>query len=1390
MRSRLIRLFSWGKGLRLLLQLTAVLLLVFWLLVGAAAATFHWLIVPRAPLWRDDVAQVLSRTLAAPVTLEGLRAFSDEGVPTIEFSGLRIRDARGESALLVQHGRASLSARSLLNLGFDSLQLRGLALRVERDAGGQWRVGGVALTPGAQAQPTWFMNWLFQQSHARLDEAELRWRDDWWAAQQGLRRTPTLTLTGVRAVLRNDGRRHRWRVDATPSVAPEQVWTLRADLKSPSLSRAVGDWRQWSGQVFAHAAGVDLNLLTQHLDARTLLGVQSASGRGDWRAWVDVQRGQVQGVTNDWALTDVSTRLRKDLQPLALQHLGGRLTLYRPQGGWRVETQGLQFETADGLRWPGGDLQWRWQAGDDSRPEENQFTATDMDLGAMTAVALRLPLPESIAQPWRAWRPQGRVDSVQLSWQGPIDAPQHFQAKGSLRELSVQAGELPRDAQPGVLARPGVRGLNLRFEANERGGKASAQMTGGWWWLPGVWDDPEVAVTHLQSELSWAPVKGAWQVRARQLAFRNPDLEANGEVTWTEGPGSGLLDLRLQASRANLGRLGRYLPRVTAASARRYVTQAVQAGTGREVHVRVQGAVDEVPFARPGSGVFQISGRIEGARLDVAPKALSGKTWLRLKDLNARYTQDGVSLRLDDVQARWDGQEAVRITQGEAVITDLMGSPQLSVKAQASGPLQTWLTGVESSALRAMTGGALEGVRATGQGALQLDLAWALLGKDDPQVRGQFDVSRANVQWAPEWPMATGVSARVDFDGQGVRVQAQAAQAVGGAARVQAKIGPQGGWQAQVQGRYTAQALRDWPMLHMAKPWLGAVSGAGDFSFNAQKAVGQAMQWDVAAGLQGVSLAWPAPLNKAAEADWQFDWKEAGGQTHVRLGPKTAPILRAQLQRDAAPWRGQVALGRTAAQAPAQPFGRGMLWSVQLRQLDVDAWQSVWDAAQQAAKATAPLTRTNATSATPAPWLPTRVQAQVGALRLGGWDFHDLQLDAMPDARDWRADVQARELAGWLRLESANAQAPQGRIVARFDRLGLSSSAVQQVESNLTGQPRELPALDIEVKQFELKGRNWDRVSLLARNEVVQRNGRRLVQWRLERLSAEMPEATLSAKGLWAPVDIDLMAAAQGLWRRTQLDVNLTIRDSGALLARFEMPGVVKAGAGVLSGQVSWQGSPLNFDKKSLGGYLTLDVGRGQFLKADPGIAKLLGVLSLQSLPRRLLLDFRDVFNEGFAFDSVKGRAQIDAGVLFTRDLAMRGPAAAVLIEGRANVIAETQDLQVLVLPQLDAGTLSLWAGLANPVVGLATYVAQKMFGNALAKANVQAMHITGSWADPKVENVDTGAVQNPAPVRSVAAPAPLTPTPTPVPPAAATPVVPPLGDPAMPALKSLTREQ
>jgi uncharacterized protein YhdP len=343
----------------------------------------------------------------------------------------------------------------------------------------------------------------------------------------------------------------------------------------------------------------------------------------------------------------------------------------------------------------------------------------------------------------------------------------------------------------------------------------------------------------------------------------------------------------------------------------------------------------------------------------------------------------------------------------------------------------------------------------------------------------------------------------------------------------------------------------------------------------------------------------------------------------------------------------------------------------------------------------------------------------------------------------WRANLDARELNGYLEYRQPSGPG-EGRVYARLARLTLAPGVDRDVEALLNEQPASIPALDIVVDDFELRGKRLGRVEVEAINRsaspVAREAGVR--EWRLNKFNMITPEAVLTATGNWVSVNAQNGAAVgtssrtASARRRTVMNFKLDIADGGELLTRLGMPGVVRRGRGKMEGQVAWIGSPITLDYPSMNGAFTVNVENGQFLKADPGIAKLLGVLSLQSLPRRLTLDFRDVFSEGFAFDFLRGDVAIEQGIATTNNLQMKGVNAAVLMEGRADIARETQDIKVVVVPEINAGTASLIASVINPAIGIGTFLAQMFLRRPLTEAATQEFHIDGAWADPKITKV------------------------------------------------------
>ena len=346
--------------------------------------------------------------------------------------------------------------------------------------------------------------------------------------------------------------------------------------------------------------------------------------------------------------------------------------------------------------------------------------------------------------------------------------------------------------------------------------------------------------------------------------------------------------------------------------------------------------------------------------------------------------------------------------------------------------------------------------------------------------------------------------------------------------------------------------------------------------------------------------------------------------------------------------------------------------------------------------------------------------------------------------RETLVDIDSPRLAGqvkWIPSRATNtgrAKSSQGArptsavLQARLQRLWIDRS---RSEGDDSGQARssdqiaqDWPTVDLSVDDFRVGERAWGKLEVQAAPVAATRS------WEILRFAMTNPDAQLTGQGQWAM----LGPSGRGPRRsRTALDVELQVKNGGALLKRSGYPNVVRDTSGKIDGRLNWPGSPLDFAGANLSGNLSLNLEQGQFLKAEPGIARLVGVLNLQSLPRRIKLDFRDVFSEGFTYERIRGNLEFDNGQASSTNLRIIGVQASVLLEGSANIRSETQDIRVLVLPEVNAGLASLgYAALVNPAVGLGAFIAQYILRNPVRELLSYEYRVTGAWDDPKVESV------------------------------------------------------
>ncbi len=1358
-RRPLRALLRFGLGL---VVVAASLCLTLWL-------TLYWGILPRIEQWRPQIEAQASRALGIPVRIGAIRAESSGWVPGFELRDVTLLDADQRAALQLPRVVATLAPSSLLalELRFDQLLIEGPQLEVRRDTNGRIFVAGLDMSAGG-ADDGALRDWFFRQHEFIIRDGSLYWTDE-------QRDAPTLALTNVQFALRNGLLHHELRLDATPDDPWGDRFSVRGRFTQPLLARP-GELKRWSGTAFVDLPRADVKELRRYV----ALPFELNEGDGALRAWIELDHGRLKSGTVDLALRAVAMRLSSNAEPLVVEQVQGRLAARRDEQGVAIALQNFGFLTGDGVRWPQGDLSLAWKQREGQAVSGGEFSAQRLDLDVMAQIAGRLPLGDALRRLLAELNPHGIVTGLAASWSGPLDAPTKYQAKAQFSGLSLAARP---SAEAGSVGRPGLRNATLQVSASEAGGQARLDIADGSLEFPGVFDEPEVDFASLVAQLAWtitprgAGVPPQVSVSVKDVRFANADAQGELSASWGTGPGEGfgrggrlpgVFELNGRVAKGDAAKVPRYLP-LHLADTRSYLGRAIRGGAVRDASFRVKGDLWDFPYYGARSardGEFRITGRVEGATFDYVPsepahneKPAWTSPWPAFTQVAGELVIDRSTLEIREARAQLGG---VAISQVNGGFRSLADKPVLALDGVARGPLADMLRFVNATPVGQWTGGALAKASASGNAELKLGLALPIRELATSTVKGSLALAGNDLRFTPDTPLLAGAKARIEFTHKGVTVSGASAKLLGGDASFDGSTQPDGSLRFSGQGTATAEGLRRatelGPLARLASHFSGQTPYKASLGF-----VHGLPELSITSSLAGLASDLPVPLRKAAETPLPLRYQTslaadtpAGASPRDTLRFELGSLVQAQYQRELAADGPRVLRGGIGINEEAPTPASGVRVNANLAALPLDAWEGVLGrlvgspatGGKDAAKDTGDL----------GGYLPTQIALRAQTLDTSARQFNRVVIGASQEDGRWRANVEADQFGGYVEYRPARAGAASaaGRIYARLARLSLPKSDVAQVETLLDQQqPSSVPSLDIVIDDFELRGKKLGRVEVDAVNRIAGEGRDAVREWRLNRLALITPEAQLVGSGQWAEVGGTFMTvpgAAATVRRRAVLDFKLDIGDAGALLERLGTGKAVRGGKGQLAGQVAWLGSPLSLDYPTLSGNVAVAIESGQFLKAEPGAARLLSVLSLQSLPRRLVLDFRDVFQEGFAFDALTGDLKIAQGVASTNNLRMRGVQAAVLMEGQADIARETQDLRVIVVPEINAGTASLAYAAINPAVGLGTFLAQVFLRRPLTAAGTREFHVSGSWEDPKVEKVER---KPDAPVPDIDVPAP-----------------------------------
>jgi len=1063
-------------------------------------------------------------------------------------------------------------------------------------------------------------------------------------------------------------------VEAEIHLPPE--FGEEAEL-SASIDGDVADPRSWDGDFEGTLSGV----APQGWLASLLLSGTQLRATG-----MDLE---IAGALRSGRLARAQAQLQADAMVIAR---GGRAhqvkdmeidsTLATDGRGWRLELGRFELDGEPQLR---GGLRYERLAPDSY---ELDFDFDELLLDRLTpwlAYLRAAPLALRRAAPLH-----GRVEGAVLRLQRAGESL-HYSLRADLQGLGLQG-------DPAL----GFQGFNGAISATEAGGRLQLAGTPLKLRLPRVMA-AELPFDAVNGELHWARSAAGWSLEAPTLTWKLGHARGNGSLQLdlpTDRAQSPQIDLAMALSADDVTALKPYMPLHWGAPLKDWLSRAVVAGRVPRGALSIRGPLADFPFHQRRSGEWKLDLDVAGGRLAFSPD------WPAVDKLAAHLAFRGNSLSITSDAASLSGNHVERV---RAEIADFHEG-RLRIDGRIAGEAARFYDLLRNSPLRQRLAALVNRTRASGPARVELQLDIPLHEVKDTAASGTVALDGVQLFYEGLDVPVDDIRGSLRFSGRGV--EAERLDARFSEIKLAARIEPR----PRTAGVIVAE------FAYAPQP----SGGVSEFipSFVRSRLSGES-RWraelpmdapdaalTLSSELRGTVVQLPPPLGKTAAEALPIRLAlggDAAAPVRVRLDYAQRLGADIALARDGQSLKVRTVNLRLGGGMPAASEQRGILVSGELPEIDIGLWAALLAGDKSGSDGLSLST------------------ADVSA---GRWLFDDRSIGAarmrwQPSTEGWRAELSGSGAEGELRYARAgggalSARLKHLRLLARAPSPPASTSAATPAPPPAETQARDpsrWPTLDIDCDQLAADGTELGHL-LLRSTRIAE--GQRI--------------ETMTMKG--GKLDLD----ASGSWRRSdsrssaELKFALASSDVGAVLQSLGYTPTLSARSSRFNGELSWTAAP-QLDWQRASGRVQLEVDSGTLKAVEPGTGgRVLGLLNLYAIPRRLLLDFRDVVNAGLGFDQLSGTFMLGDGIARTEDMEIRSTAVRMEIRGRIGLVARDFDQTVKVYPDVSSGVTLGAALLGGPAVGALVLLAQQLLDKPIEQATQLGYRVTGSWDNPRVE--------------------------------------------------------
>jgi uncharacterized protein (TIGR02099 family) len=1271
-------MLSIKKTLRWIIYFTFSVLAI----VVLIAATIRFAIFPNINDYNKDVAAAITKKIGLRTTVGNIETGWDGFSPKILIREINVYDTDNHVALHLENVNGTFSWLSIpmLSPHLSHIAVSNPTLSVKRTKTGAIYIAGIAMA--GEGEPD-FANWLLSQANINIHHAAIIWQDD-------LRQAPALSFNAVDFNLRNPAWRkifgqHLFSIKALPSTGAKYPIFLNGHF----FGRDIRKIDTWHGEINLNAKALDLTAWKAWLDYP--IDLQSGIGKAD--ITLTFANQAINKLKANVALNQLSAKVNASAEWLNARSLSGVLSWEETKNTTTLSGQHIKLDTDDGFHIKNGSGFFS-QSIKHQQPWVNAALKLDhFDLSYLGKLQKIVKLPEHIRESVSTLNPQGQLNGLSISLQGNPNNLSRYTIDSEFSSVSINPYQ---DI-------PGVSNLSGEIKANEDHGTLQLSSSNAAMYLKDILRWP-IPINTLNGKIYWNHHKEVFKIFVNNLAIANDHIAGtiNGNYLMN-GIKGGFLDLNAQFDNGNVAFAPFYYPISLGDETIDWLDTSILAGKASNVQLMIKGNLDDFPYVDqqnkpdPSLGIFKVNAKISDARLQY------GDDWPTVKKLGLDMRFEGNSMELI---ANSGNIFDMNITNGKIVIPALNThgamTQSLHIDAVGEGPIAAGIKFINSSPVKEVTLGFTDDLKTSGQAKLNVNVHIPLNHIIDTTFKGEYIINNGTIHANDRLglPEISAINGTLRFDESGIHARAINANMLGGLAQFNLTTAANKTINIHANGALIARGIQQLNNNTLTKALSGSTNWLADIAIKQPL-----INLTIRSNLKGLAIDLPSPLGKNSSEEASFTIEKQ--QLHAEedsisfhyKNVVSAILLRKQ-KNDVLQFNsGDVAINMPA-ELPTRP---GLALRGKLDYLDADEWLAL------------PANHNNSNHYSGMAFNNATLSVQ--QLNIFGRSFYDLKVNANPNDQQLHMAIISKEIDGDIEWRSATKTEETGSLIARLRKLHIP---VSNVAANTNTEHKEIkkldkhyPALDIQVDDFKLGEKALGRLELNAYQENDD--------WVIQQLKISNPDHILLAEGRWFNWTTN---------PNTHLVFSLTANDVGNTLKRFGQPDLIKGGIALIAGQLNWPGSPHQFNKKGLNGAFQLGASKGQIVKVKPGVGRLFGLLSLQSLPRRLTLDFRDLFSEGFAFDEISGNANITDGIMHSNDFFMTGPAAQTKIKGDIDLNKETQHLYVKVIPHIsDSFSLAALAG--GPIVGAAAFVAQKLLKDPLNKIAQSEYTIIGTWDNP-----------------------------------------------------------